>query len=81
MTNAFVTQPAGLIHDDDPEIMALRDYFAGKTLVGMLSDSEGINEDTGDKLSIPNDAELIATCCYAMADAMIKAREQNGNNQ
>lgn len=64
----------GLQDDEDFNGMSLRDYFAGKTLEGMLSDSAGINEETGRKFSIPDDAELIAACCYAMADAMLKAR-------
>lgn len=54
---------------------SLRDDFAAKAVQGMLSDSEGINEDTGVKFSLPDDADMVAFCCYAMADGMLKARD------
>jgi hypothetical protein len=63
MTNAFVTQPAGLIHDDNPDTMALRDYFAAKAMQTYLSQSGCATQAN------------VATTSYAMADAMLKARE------
>ena len=54
---------------------SLRDDFAAKAVQGMLSDSEGINEDTGVKFSLPDDADTVAFCCYAMADGMLRARD------
>jgi len=52
--------------------MTLRDYFAGKVLQGVMSSVEmGIVFSKGDKP--PSDE--IAESCYAMADAMMKARE------
>lgn len=43
--------------------MSLRDYFAAKALAGMLADS-----------NFDHPPETAATLCYAMADAMLKAR-------
>ena len=57
------------------EGMTLRDYFAAKAMQGLISDSNAVDEGSGDKLSIPDHAELIAAASYAMADAMLKARE------
>ena len=45
--------------------MALRDYFAAKAMQGMLSENSGIR--------YPN--EELAMFAYAVADAMMKARE------
>jgi len=45
--------------------MTLRDYFAAKTMQGMIGSQAYINMT----------AEDIARCAYAMADAMLKARE------
>ena len=60
----------------NPEGMTLLDYFAAKAMQGMLSDANAIDEDTGKKLSIPDNAELIASAAYMMADAMLKERDQ-----
>jgi hypothetical protein len=49
----------------DPPEMTLRDWFAGQALNGVLSDPE-----------CDGPAPKIAKQCYAMADAMMKAREQ-----
>jgi hypothetical protein len=52
--------------------MTLRDYFAGKVLQGVMSSVEmGIVFSKGDK---PPSDEIVESC-YAMADAMMKARE------
>ena len=56
--------------------MTLRDYFAAKAMQGLLSDGSAINEDTGKKLSIPDDAALIAVVAYDIADAMLEARKE-----
>ena len=48
--------------------MSLRDWFAGQALSGYLSDPDlMLNDD-----SIPR----IASGCYAIADAMIEARDK-----
>jgi len=53
--------------------MTLRDYFAGKVLQGIMSSVDmGIIFSKGDKP--PSDE--IAESCYAMADAMMKARTE-----
>jgi hypothetical protein len=52
--------------------MTLRDYFAAKVLQGVMSNIEmGIIFSKGDKP--PSDE--ISESAYAMADAMMKARE------
>jgi hypothetical protein len=51
--------------------MTLRDYFASKVLQGVMSSVEmGIVFSKGDK---PPSDEIVESC-YAMADAMMKAR-------
>ena len=49
--------------EQDPG-MSLRDWFAGQALAGIMADP-----------GAPS-AERTAEICYAMADAMLKAREQ-----
>ena len=49
--------------------MTLRDYFAAKAMQGMLS-GKLINTKTA----------VIAQDCYAMADAMLKAREASNGS-
>jgi hypothetical protein len=44
--------------------MDLRDYFAAKALTGLLTEASGDYQD-----------EAIAGLAYALADAMMKARE------
>ena len=44
--------------------MTLRDYFAAKALQGLMATT-----------LTTSDTALIAKDCYAMADAMLKARE------
>ena len=51
--------------------MDLRDYFAAKAMEGFLN-------CYGDNIKYAKD-ELIATASYDLADAMMKAREQNGS--
>lgn len=47
--------------------MTLRDFFAAKAMQGMLAACSGWSE---------GQQERLAKCSYAMADEMIKAREQ-----
>lgn len=54
---------------------SLRVELAARVMQGLISDANSVSEDTGKKLSIPHDAELIANASYAMSDAMLKARE------
>jgi len=52
--------------------LSMRDYFAAKVLQGVMSSIEmGIVFSKGDK---PPSDEIVESC-YAMADAMMKARE------
>jgi hypothetical protein len=44
--------------------MSLRDYFAAKAMQGMLADH-----------TFNHEPEMIASLCYGMADAMLKARQ------
>ena len=57
----IVDRPKELAHFNG---MTLRDYFAAKAMEGLLA---------GTLKSL--DTSLIARDCYAMADAMLKARE------
>jgi hypothetical protein len=62
--------------------MTLRDYFAAKVLPELYADyAREVREDGGQvDVGDPNDpgvsSELIALECYAIADAMLIAREQ-----
>jgi hypothetical protein len=47
--------------------MTLRDYFAAKAMQGLLAQSQGT--------AIGSRVEIAAEYAYAMADAMLKARE------
>lgn len=58
--------PAFPLDDGANSGMSLRDYFAGKTLVGFLA---GLSPDA------PYVEAAVARSCYAMADEMLKARE------
>ena len=49
------------------EGMTLRDYFAAKAMQGLLAQSEGT--------ALSSQVEVAAEYAYAMADAMLKARE------
>ena len=54
-----------LEHWGDPnQGMTLRDYFAAKALQGLMATT-----------LTTSDTALIARDCYAMADAMLKARQ------
>lgn len=47
--------------------MRLRDYFAAKSLQGILSGMKGLR---------PSDVPLVAADAYLLADAMIEARKK-----
>lgn len=50
------------------EGMTLRDYFAAKAMQGMLASADSwINKD---------EVEGFGAICYAIADGMLKAREE-----
>lgn len=51
----------------DSEGMTLRDYFAAKAMQGLLAQSQGT--------AIISPVEQAAEYAYAMANAMLKARE------
>ncbi|MGE0406252.1 MAG: hypothetical protein AB7F35_29715 [Acetobacteraceae bacterium] len=55
--------------------MTLRDYFAAAALQGMLA----TNIRQPKNITVPEMAQAIAAGAYAMADAMLKAREESGN--
>jgi hypothetical protein len=55
--------PVGSGDMRDPTGMTLRDYFAAKAMQGLLAGTLKSSETS-----------LIARDCYAMADAMLKAR-------
>lgn len=59
-------------HDQRIACMTLRDYFAAKALSGMLgNDYWAQNADE----TMPSAIAATASCAYAVADAMLKARE------
>lgn len=68
------------VPDPRPEYsgMSLRDYFAGEALKGIaISDPEAVTGSSSRTTS--DDAlerESVAWSCYAMADAMLKARDE-----
>lgn len=60
-----ITKQGGYQHTSWNKGISLRDYFAGKALVSVLSIPQEF-----DKTSI----EILARFCYRMADAMLKER-------
>lgn len=54
--------------------ISLRDYFAGKALMGVLNNGESRIVPMRHQKDISN-AEILAENCYYMADAMLKKRE------
>ena len=59
--------PTTVYSNESYQGMTLRDYFAAKAMQGMLAACTGWSEAQQERL---------AKCSYAMADAMLKAREQ-----
>jgi hypothetical protein len=64
MNNTNTGGPAFPTHLNLTQGMTLRDYFAAKAMQGLLAGALK-----------SSDTSLIARDCYAMADAMLKARE------
>ena len=69
--------PNGNQRDHEPNSgMTLRDYFAAAALRGLMANHNviGHNPNCGwDYVNCTDD--IVAACCYAQADAMLKARE------
>jgi hypothetical protein len=63
----------GCTYSDAQSGMTLRDYFAGQALAGVWA---GRESDLV-KISAPTTTD-VAVACYAIADAMIKARSGHG---
>lgn len=59
--------PAFPVPDLHNNGMTLRDYFAAKAMQGLLAQSQGA--------ALGSTVETAAEYAYAMADAMLKARE------
>ncbi len=57
----------------DPGGMSIRDWFAGQALAGVWAG----RESDFVKISAPT-TDDVAVACYALADAMIKARSGHG---
>jgi len=55
--------------------MALRDYFAGKALVGTLAGLSDEGREVLAEMPANSAAQSIALSCYNLADAMLAARE------
>jgi hypothetical protein len=51
--------------------MTLRDYFAAKAMQGLFSCPDWL-DGAGEEVDVPN---CMASAAYAMADAMLKARD------
>ena len=56
--------------------MTLRDYFAAKTLAGMVSEFKNLTSYQKMVQEGETIAQYIAFDCYAIADAMLKERER-----
>jgi len=56
--------------------MTLRDYFAGQAIAGILANPDISASAARCNVSTEEFREDIAAAAYAMADAMLKAREQ-----
>jgi hypothetical protein len=52
--------------------MTLRDYFAAKAMQGLISCPDWL-DGAGEEVDVPN---CMASAAYAMADAMLKARQE-----
>ena len=55
--------------------MTLRDYFAAKAMQGVCAGNPEYMPVCADQSDDPSDVVLIARTAYAMADAMLAARE------
>ena len=60
--------------------MTLREYFAGRALVGWLSGpcaGDVMDEYLGDEKAFSEHLAAVSRNCYQYADAMLAAREEN----
>jgi hypothetical protein len=60
--------------------MTLRDYFAGRALVGWLSGpcaGDVMDDYLGDEKAFSEHLAAVSQNCYQYADAMLAAREEN----
>lgn len=69
-----VTTNDGWIHSG----MTLRDYFAAKAMQANLTNPELMKVVTSSEVIGAEFADRLANISYKYADAMLKAREQNG---
>lgn len=67
---AFPNVPSDVQYEQWDEGMTLRDYFAAKAMLGVLS--RGAWRDIG--VDHADEMEGMAIAFYSMADAMLKAR-------
>lgn len=65
---------------DGSEGMTLRDYFAAKAMVGELAAQDARHDGKGTGVVTSDGMLEFAGRCYALADAMLEAR-QNTNTQ
>ena len=63
-------------HSDTQDGMDLRDYFAAKAMQSIVAAARGGTEIGIDNGFITEDTHRVARCAYAVADAMMKAREK-----
>lgn len=57
--------------------MSLRDYFAGQALASLDANDRGaVSALSGPDVSLEEDNRLLAKHCWAMADAMLAARNR-----
>ena len=66
------TDQEGVRHMSQEPGMMLRDWFAGQALVGIMS---GSGEIKSEGVVLKPTAENVAAASYAMADAMLAARD------
>lgn len=74
--------PQQMIYSEDGktvhvgEGMTLRDYFAAKALVGLMSTEKMIVDTIKHSTPEMNNAAILAQDAYRLADAMLKEREK-----
>lgn len=57
--------------------MALRDWFAGQALAGLLAGQWNVAENAVEPQPLSENASSVASGAYAVADAMLAARGQS----
>lgn len=63
--------------------MTLRDYFAGQALIGLVSIDFNEKSSLCEKLGVDGKTwgEIAAQQCYGYADALLKQRKKESNNE